>query len=70
MPILKHVAPRARRTLPRQFGEELPQPGFLKSRIYAQGWNAARKGFTVSRNPYHAGSDQALWLEGYHARAI
>jgi hypothetical protein len=47
-----------------------PEQGFVRSRIYAQGWNAARKRLNIAQNPYRAGPDQALWLEGYHARGI
>jgi hypothetical protein len=41
---------------------------FRQSRIYAEGWNAARKsseGSGAARNPYPADPERARWAEGF-----
>jgi hypothetical protein len=38
---------------------------FRKSRIYAEGWNAARKSSKPSANPYVRDPERSRWLEGY-----
>lgn len=38
---------------------------FRKSRIYAEGWNAARKSAKRSENPYTRDPERARWREGY-----
>jgi len=38
---------------------------FRASRIYAEGWNAARRSSAASPNPYKNEPEQARWLEGY-----
>ena len=42
---------------------------FQYSRIYAQGWNAARSGTAkvAARNPYPAEPEQSRWQQGYTA---
>ncbi len=44
---------------------------FQYSRIYAQGWNAARTGTTAAktktRNPYPADPERARWQQGFAA---
>jgi hypothetical protein len=43
---------------------------FQYSRIYAQGWNAARTGSTAktkTRNPYPADPERARWQQGFTA---
>lgn len=43
---------------------------FQLSRIYAQGWNAARTGRAkqdAARNPYAADPERTRWLEGFAA---
>jgi len=43
---------------------------FRQSRIYAEGWNAARRSSKPSKNPYTKDPERARWLEGYrNARA-
>ena len=41
---------------------------FRKSRIYAQGWNAARVGAKPTDNPYRNEPERSRWLEGYAKR--
>ncbi len=41
---------------------------FRHSRIYAEGWNAARKssgGETAAPNPYRTEPERARWAEGF-----
>jgi ribosome modulation factor len=38
---------------------------FRRSRIYAEGWNAARKSVKRSENPYRGERERRRWLEGY-----
>ncbi len=38
---------------------------FRLSRIYAEGWNAARICATPSSCPYGSEPEQSRWLEGY-----
>jgi len=38
---------------------------FRKSRIFAEGWNAARGSAEPSRNPYAGEPERSRWLEGY-----
>jgi len=38
---------------------------FRKSRIYAEGWKAARGLSKPSRNPYASEPERSRWLEGY-----
>ena len=44
---------------------------FQYSRIYAQGWNAARTNSTASKaaaaNPYPSGPEHTRWREGFAA---
>jgi hypothetical protein len=44
---------------------------FQYSRIYAQGWNAARVDSTTSKaaagNPYPSGPEHTRWQEGFAA---
>jgi len=44
---------------------------FQYSRIYAQGWNAARTDSTTSksttRNPYHSDPERTRWQQGFTA---
>ena len=42
--------------------------GFRRSRIYAEGWNAARGGARAETNPYTREAERARWLEGYNKR--
>jgi hypothetical protein len=48
-----------------------PEALFQRSRIYAQGWNAARTRSLESRkakapvNPYSAEPERSRWAEGY-----
>ena len=39
--------------------------GFRESRIYAEGWNAARKSSKPASNPYASDPERSRWLEGY-----
>ena len=52
----------------------IDKPSFLYSRIYAQGWNAARRSSLKSEtdlkkvaaeNPYKTGHERARWDEGF-----
>jgi hypothetical protein len=38
---------------------------FLQSRIFAEGWNAARRTAQPARNPYACDPEGMLWLKGY-----
>ena len=38
---------------------------FRKSRIYAEGWKAARGSSKPSGNPYASEPERSRWLEGY-----
>jgi len=38
---------------------------FRKSRIFAEGWNAARKSAKRSENPYRSEPERTRWREGY-----
>ena len=39
--------------------------GFRESRIYAEGWNAARGPLKSSLNPYSNEPERSRWLAGY-----
>jgi hypothetical protein len=47
---------------------------FHYSRIYAEGWNAARKNSTASNaavlNPYPAEPERSRWQEGFAAASV
>ena len=47
------------------------QTEFQYSRIYAQGWNAARTGTTASKaavpNPYSCEPERSRWQQGFAA---
>lgn len=42
-----------------------PLSAFQQSRIFAEGWNAARGSMKPARNPYASEPERARWLEGY-----
>ena len=41
-----------------------PSP-FQLSRVFAQGWNAARAGLDEAINPYAGEPEQSRWNDGY-----
>ena len=43
---------------------------FRKSRIYAEGWNAARASAKPGENPYKTEPERSRWLEGFTMRAL
>ena len=48
-----------------QSASPAPLSDFRKSRLFAEGWKAARGSSKPARNPYSGDPERAHWLDGY-----